>query len=125
MEDRLKKKNQNRRNNIRITGIPEDKDVEQTWDDTEKVVKQSIKDKLSINEDFEIERCHRVNSRTRRSNNRSGHPEEPRPIVAKIFKVERKRDCFEEGQGNQARGCEILGGFVAHSKRGKIKYQCS
>ena len=51
--------NQSRRNNIRITGIPEDKDNEQSWDDTEVVVKQSIKDKLNIGEDFEIERCHR------------------------------------------------------------------
>ena len=90
--------NQSRRNNVRITGIPEDKDVEQSWDDTEKVVKQSIKDKLSINEDFEIERCHRVNSRRRRSNDRAGQPEEPRPIVAKFSKWKEKEIVLKKAR---------------------------
>ena len=77
---------QSRRNNVRITGIPENKNVGQTWDDTENIAKQSITDKLNIYEDFEMERCHRVNIRKRRNNNMSGQPEKPRPIVAKVLK---------------------------------------
>eukprot|EP00112_Aurelia_sp_Birch-Aquarium-sp1_P018135 Seg4289.1 transcript_id=Seg4289.1/GoldUCD/mRNA.D3Y31 product="hypothetical protein" protein_id=Seg4289.1/GoldUCD/D3Y31 len=34
--------NQSRRSNIRITGIAEDKDVESSWDDAEKIVKAVI-----------------------------------------------------------------------------------
>ena len=41
--------NQSRRSNIRITGIAEDKDVESSWDDTEKIV--VIKDKLNLSEE--------------------------------------------------------------------------
>ena len=100
--------NQSRRNNIRITGIPEDKDNEQSWDDTEVVVKQSIKDKLNIGEDFEIERCHRVNSRTRRSNYRSGQAEEPRPIVAKFSKWKEKEIVLKKAREIKPQGVRFL-----------------
>ena len=60
-EAQIEYMNQSRQSNIRITGVAEDKNVEKSWDDTEKVVKQVIKDKLNLQEDFEIERCHRVN----------------------------------------------------------------
>ena len=100
--------NQSRRNGVRITGIPEDKSVEQSWDDTGKVVKQSIKDKLSINEDFEIERCHRVNNRTRRSNNRSGQPEEPRPLVAKFSKWKEKEIVLKKAREIKPQGVRFL-----------------
>ena len=40
--------NQSRRNNIRITGVPEDTQNEKSCDDTENLVKQLIKDKLGI-----------------------------------------------------------------------------
>ena len=99
---------QSRRNHVRITGIPEDKDVEQSWDDTEKVVKQSIKDKLSINEDFEIERCHRVNSCRRRSNNTAGQSEEPRPIVAKFSKWKEKEIVLKKAREIKPQGVRFL-----------------
>ena len=43
--------NQNRRSNIKIIGVPENKETEKNRDDTEKVVKQLIKGKLDIQED--------------------------------------------------------------------------
>ncbi len=60
--------NQSWRSNVRITGVSEDKNTEKSWDDTEKVVKEIIKEKLKISEDIEIERCHRVNRRNRMPN---------------------------------------------------------
>ena len=41
--------NQSRRNNIKITGVPEGEE-EKTWDDTEAIVKKLISDKLGIEE---------------------------------------------------------------------------
>ena len=51
--------NQSRRNNIKITGVPEGEE-EKTWDDTEAIVKKLISDKLGIEGEVEIERAHRV-----------------------------------------------------------------
>ena len=100
--------NQSRRKNIRITGIPEDKVNEQSWDDTEVIVKQSIKDKLNISEDFEIARCHRVNSHTRRSNYRSGQAEEPRPIVATFLKWKEKEIVLKKAREIKPQGVRFL-----------------
>eukprot|EP00112_Aurelia_sp_Birch-Aquarium-sp1_P021531 Seg582.19 transcript_id=Seg582.19/GoldUCD/mRNA.D3Y31 product="hypothetical protein" protein_id=Seg582.19/GoldUCD/D3Y31 len=57
--------NQSRRNNIKILGIQEDKDEEKTWDDTEEVVRKALKEKLNLEDNFEIERCHRIKSTNR------------------------------------------------------------
>ena len=51
--------NQSRRNNIKITGVPEGEE-EKTWDDTEAIVKKLISDKLGTEGEVEIERAHRV-----------------------------------------------------------------
>eukprot|EP00112_Aurelia_sp_Birch-Aquarium-sp1_P024466 Seg776.4 transcript_id=Seg776.4/GoldUCD/mRNA.D3Y31 product="LINE-1 type transposase domain-containing protein 1" pseudo=true protein_id=Seg776.4/GoldUCD/D3Y31 len=77
--------NQSRRSNVRIAGISEDKDTEKSWDDTEKVVKKIVKEKLNITEDLEIERCHRVNRRNK-SYRKPNQEDQPRPIVAKFSK---------------------------------------
>ena len=52
--------NQSRRNNAKIVGVKESDD-EKTWDDTEKVVKNLIKNKLGITEEVSCDReGHRV-----------------------------------------------------------------
>ncbi len=99
--------NQSRRNNIRIIGIPENTDVE-TWDDTEKILKQSIKEKLKLDEDFEIERCHRVNRRTNNQSDRSDRPKEPRPIVAKFSKWKEKETVLRKAREIKPRGIRFL-----------------
>jgi len=77
--------NQIWRSNIRIVGLQEDK-YEKSWDNTEQRVKQVIKDKLGLTEDFEIDRCHRI-GRSRNRQRRNGSQEDgPRPIVAKLVK---------------------------------------
>ena len=99
--------NQSRRSNIRITGIAEDKKIEKSWDDTEKVVKHVIKDKLNFQEDFEIERCHRVN---RRSNSlkQFGRPDGPRPIVAKLAKWKDKERILKRAREIKPDGVRFL-----------------
>ena len=46
---------QSRRNNLKIMGVEENLAEEKSWDDTEKLVKELIKDKLGIDEDIDIE----------------------------------------------------------------------
>ena len=81
--------NQSRRNNIKITGVPEGEE-EKTWDDTEAIVKNLISDKLGIEGEVEIERAHRVGKKQRnfpqRRHDGSASQEHraPRPIIAKI-----------------------------------------
>ena len=63
-------KNQSRRNNVKIVGVKESDD-EKTWDDTEKVVKNLIKNKQGITEEVVIERAHRVGRKIKnRAHNR-------------------------------------------------------
>ena len=66
--------NQSRRNNLRIDGIPES--TGETWDDTERKVKETLVSQLDLTEEPMIERAHRV-----------GRPKTPgmgRSIVCKI-----------------------------------------
>ena len=46
---------------MKIVGVPENLDTEKTWDDTEKVVREVIKDNLMMENAAElpIERAHR------------------------------------------------------------------
>ena len=99
--------NQSRRSNIRITGVVEDKNAEKSWDDTERVVKQVIKNKLNLQKDFEIECCHSVN---RRSNgpNRSGRPDGQRLIVAKLAKWKDKERILKRAREIKPDGIKFL-----------------
>ena len=49
--------NMSHRNNIKILGLPESKE-EKTWDDTENLVKQTIKKTLKIDDEVQIECAH-------------------------------------------------------------------
>ena len=51
--------NQSRRNNIRVSGIPEE--PRETWEKVEEKVKAAVKEKLDL--DIDIERTHRVEKR--------------------------------------------------------------
>ena len=50
-------------------GVDEDLE-EKTWDDTEKIVRKLIYEKLDFEEDIAIERAHRVGKRQRQSTSR-------------------------------------------------------
>ena len=49
-------KDRSRRNNVRIDGIPETPN--ETWENCKDEVRRIIRNKLDINDDIEIHRCH-------------------------------------------------------------------
>ena len=103
MEDNIEyMENQNRRNNVKILGMEENPDKEKSWDDTEELVQNLIKDNLGSSKSFEIERCHRVGYPGKRqsSHDRShlsqfGRSDEPRPIVAKYLRWKDKEEVLK------------------------------
>ena len=72
--------NQSRRNNIRVSGIPESPD--ETWEVAEAKVKQAIQEQLGI--DVDIERAHRVERRNRDHSSQDTQQRKPRTIVCKL-----------------------------------------
>ena len=53
--------NMSRHNNVKILGLPEDKNREKSWEDTEQIVKETINKELEISsKEIQIERAHRV-----------------------------------------------------------------
>ena len=58
---------------MRIIGLPEDKQQEKPWDDTEHVVKKALKETLKLEKNIDIERCHRVNHRQSGSSHNKNH----------------------------------------------------
>ena len=72
--------NQSRRNNIRVSGIPESPN--ETWDVAETKVKQAIQEQLGI--EVDIERAHRVERRNRDRNSQDTQQGKPRTIVCKL-----------------------------------------
>ena len=67
-----------RLNNIKILGLPEDKNCEKSWEDTEQIVKETINKELEISSE---ERAHCV-----------GIPQDgrPRPMVARFSSWKQK-----------------------------------
>lgn len=107
--------NQNRRNNVKIIGVPENKTTEKSWDDTEKMVKQLIKDKLEIQEDVEIERCHRINHKNKGNGagnrrNQSGG-EQPRNIVAKFSSWKVKENILKKARAIRPANLKFVADF--------------
>ena len=72
--------NQSRRNNIRVSGIPESHD--ETWEVAEAKVKQAIQEQLGT--DVDIERAHRVERRNRDSSSQDTQQRKPCTIVCKL-----------------------------------------
>ena len=106
--------NHSRRNNIKLLGVPEDDD-ENSWDDTELIVKTLIKNKLGIQYEVAIERAHRVRKkvqpRPQSKKEHGSHVESastprPRPIIAKIQSWKVKENILRIAQ-KKAQECFI------------------
>ena len=70
------------RNNIKILGLPEDKNCEKSWEDTEQIVKETSNKELKISsKEIQIERAHRV---------RKPQDGRPRPAVARFCSWKQK-----------------------------------
>lgn len=83
--------NQSRRNNIKIIGLAENRN-EHSWEDTEKLVKETIRDKLGIQEELLIERAHRVGKSN--ASTQIGKPK-TRKIVAKFRSWKQKEKILK------------------------------
>ena len=77
--------NHSRRNNIKVLGIQESEGGE-TWEESEKLVKDAIKEHLKIEDDLLIERAHRVGKPRPPYRHVGGSKvaSKPRPIVARF-----------------------------------------
>lgn len=95
--------NQSRRSNVRIIGLPEDKQHEKSWNDTEQAVKKALKETLKLEKNIDMERCHRVNRKQGGSFNN-----EPRPIVAKIANWKDKEIILKRARELKPRGVKFL-----------------
>ena len=105
-EDQLEYlENQSRRCNVRIIGLPEDKQQEKTWDDTEHVVKKALKETLKLEKNIDIKRCHGVNHRQQSG---SSHNNEPRPIVAKIASWKDKEIILMKAREFKPKGVKFV-----------------
>ena len=82
--------NQSRRNNIKILGVEENNTTEKSWDDTEKMVKNIIREKLDINEEINIERAHRV-----------GKPRPPPPPPLPLLQAAMMGQRLHQGPSSQ------------------------
>ena len=100
--------NQSRRNNIRITGVPEDTQNEKSWDDTENIVKQLIKEKLGIQEELVIERCHRVKRSNKGYGPKQNGKEQPRNIVAKFASWKAKENVLRKARSIRPKGIKFV-----------------
>ena len=100
--------NQSRRNNIRITGVPEDTQNEKSWDDTENIVKQLIKEKLGIQEELVIERCHRVKRSNKGYRPKQNGKEQPRNIVAKFASWKAKENVLRKARSIRPKGIKFV-----------------
>lgn len=125
--------NQSRRNNLKLIGVPESSE-ENTWDDTECIVKDLVKEKLGIQEELQIERCHRVNHKpgsTRHDQNK------PRHIVAKFVHWKQKEMIVKTAREKKPDGILFYNDYSANTlarrqaqlplldkmrKQGKIAY---
>ena len=132
--------NQSRRNNIKILGVEENNTTEKSWDDTEKMVKNIIREKLDINEEINIERAHRVGKPRPPSSLPSRHDGSkvtPRPIIAKISSWKQKEQILRVAREKKPRGVMFYPDFakrtldrrakripelMEHRKNGRIAY---
>ena len=93
--------NQSRRNNVKILGLREDKEKETSWEETEKIVKNVIRNQLQIKEDIHIERAHRVGKPRplgshddASDNDDADRPKLTRPITRSLLFGNRRKKCF-------------------------------
>ena len=97
--------NQSRRNNIRVSGIPESAD--ETWETVEEKVKKAIREKLDM--EIDIERAHRVERKKKPEGaKKSG---QPRTIVCRLKNWKQKEAVVRKARKEKPEGvfiCEDL-----------------
>ena len=83
--------NQSHHNNIKVIGIADSYGMNESWEESEKIIKHKICDLLQIQDELLIERAHRVGNRPRKHDDAT---KEPRPIIANNFNHGSKEKWF-------------------------------
>ena len=95
--------NQSRRNNIRVNGIPESPC--ETWEETEKKVIETVRNKLGVN--IDIERAHKVMRKPKPGNNGQSDSSKPRTIVCRLRDWKQKEQVLRKARKEKPRGLFI------------------
>ena len=145
VEDQMEyMENQSRRNNVKILGLREDKEKETSWEETEKIVKNVIRNQLQVKEDIHIERAHRVGkprplgSRDDASDNDDAdRPKLTGPIIAKFTFWKQKEKVLRAARQKKPKDIRLFPDFakrtldrraekipelIEQRKKGKIAY---
>ena len=145
VEDQMEyMENQSRRNNVKILGLREDKEKDTSWEETEKIVKNVIRNQLQIKEDIHIERAHRVGkphplgSHDHASDNDDAdRPKLTRPIIAKFTFWKQKEKVLRAARQKKPKDIRLFPDFakrtldrhvekipelIEQRKKGKIAY---
>ena len=89
--------NYNRRNNVKILGVKEEKD--ETWEQSENLVVTKIRELLHIDGDLKVERAHRVGRPRYAKKSHDGSKvkvePQPRPIVARFESWKQKEKVIK------------------------------
>ena len=145
VEDQMEyMENQSRRNNVKILGLREDKEKETSWEETEKIVKNVIRNQFQIKEDIHIERAHRVGKPRplgshddTSDNDDADRPKLTRPIIAKFTFWKQKEKVLRAARQKKAKDIRLFPDFakrtidrraekipelIEQRKKGKIAY---
>lgn len=91
--------NRSRRNNLQVTGIPEKPN--ETWEDSEALVKSILKDKLGLASEPRIERAHRVGKPDSSPRNLA------RPIVCRLYDWKEKNHILKQARVHKPTGLYV------------------
>ena len=100
--------NKSRRNNIKVIGIADSEGMIESWEESEKIIKEKIWELLQIQDELVIERAHRVGNRPRK---RDDGTEEPRPIVAKFQLWKQKEMVLKKAREVKPQNIKFLADF--------------
>lgn len=100
--------NQSRRNNIKVIGIDDSKGMNESWEESEKIIKDKIRDLLQIQDELVIERAHRVGNWPRK---RDDGTEESRPIVAKFQSWKQKEMVLKKAREVKPQNIKFFADF--------------
>ena len=91
-------------------GIEEDKKMEKSWDNTEKIVSDVICKKLRIQDGLQIEHAHRVGKQM--FDCHDGSKNRPCPIIAKFMYWKQKEKVLHAARELEPRGVQFYPDFA-------------
>ena len=121
--------NCSRRNNIKVSGIPEE--PFEDYAASEAKLKSAIANKLAIKDEIIIERAHRVGpkdggGKITRDGHKGKDPNEPRPIIAKLLNWKQKDSIIQAARKVRPQGISFRDDFSERvlAKRAALFQKC-